>query len=85
MKQDKIPNFLQKKTKSDSIIKMEEKLFGSKFRILNEKLYTISSEDAYQYFQDNPEDFEIVKNIFLIQSIIKDLKYKQRNGRLIRI
>ena len=36
--------------------KMEENLLGSKFRILNEKLYTIPSEEAFSYFNENPEE-----------------------------
>jgi hypothetical protein len=63
--------------------KINENLLGTKFRILNEKLYTTSSEEAYQYFTENPEDFDIVNIVNL--SIIKASKYKPTNGQLIRI
>jgi hypothetical protein len=33
---------------------------GAKFRILNEKLYTTTSAEAFDYFNNNPEDFDIV-------------------------
>jgi len=48
--------------------RIEENLLGSKFRILNEKLYTISSEEAFDYFKNNPEDFEIYHQGFVIQA-----------------
>ena len=35
---------------------------ASKFRILNEKLYTSTGSEAYDYFKDNIEDFDIVFN-----------------------
>jgi len=41
-------------------LKNTENFKASKFRILNEKLYTCSSEEAVEYFKENPEDFEIV-------------------------
>ncbi len=40
--------------------KINQNLLGTKFRILNEKLYTTSSEEAYKYFTENPDDFDIV-------------------------
>jgi ribosomal RNA-processing protein 8 len=74
-------NFLNKKINREKISrdfvknekvsiknKIEENLLGSKFRILNEKLYTISSEEAYDYFKNNPEDFEIYHKGFEIQA-----------------
>jgi ribosomal RNA-processing protein 8 len=78
-----INNFLSKKTNRDNnkpnqqgnkkekkniSDKIKEGLLGSKFRILNEKLYTISSEDAFEYFKNNPEDFEIYHQGFVIQA-----------------
>lgn len=48
--------------------KMHECLLGSKFRILNEKLYTISSEEAFEYFKNNPEDFDVYHQGFEIQA-----------------
>jgi ribosomal RNA-processing protein 8 len=57
-----------KKGKKNIADKIKEGLLGSKFRILNEKLYTISSEDAYEYFKNNPEDFEIYHQGFVIQA-----------------
>ncbi len=60
-------NFLNKKTQRKPIqkvakvkVKVDEELMSSKFRMLNEKLYTISSEEAYDYFQSNPDDFDVV-------------------------
>lgn len=38
--------------------KMMEKLSGSRFRWINEKLYTMSSEDALKLFEDQPSLFE---------------------------
>jgi hypothetical protein len=46
--------------------KMNENLLGAKFRILNEKLYTTSSEEAFDYFNNNPEDFEIVNFLIIL-------------------
>lgn len=63
--------FLKKKTKrSESKLedKINENLLGSKFRILNEKLYTIPSDEALEYFKNNPEDFEIYHQGFTIQA-----------------
>ena len=36
------------------------KLTGSKFRWINEKLYTTSGKESFDLFQKNPEYFEIV-------------------------
>lgn len=61
--------FLNKKRENNKIQdKMNENLLSSKFRILNEKLYTISSEEAYEYFKENPEDFEVYHKGFEIQT-----------------
>lgn len=81
--------FLSKKTKPKNSIndRLENDLQGAKFRILNEKLYTMSSEDAFEYFKDNKEDFEIYHKGFESQVskwpknpnelIIRSLKQKK--------
>lgn len=35
-------------------------LKSSKFRLLNEYLYTKNSEESLKYFQENPEEFNVV-------------------------
>jgi ribosomal RNA-processing protein 8 len=82
-----------KKEKHSIKNKMEENLLGSKFRILNEKLYTISSEEAFEYFKNNPEDFEIYHKGFEIQAskwpinpneiLFKELKKDKYNNKVI--
>jgi ribosomal RNA-processing protein 8 len=82
-----------KKEKNSFKNKMEENLLGSKFRILNEKLYTISSEEAFEYFKKNPEDFEIYHKGFEIQAskwpinpneiLFKELKKEKYNNKVI--
>ena len=73
---NKTKNFPSKKKKKEETIKtrMEDNLLGiiadnsnlflnykaSKFRILNEKLYTTTSKEAYDYFTSNPEDYQVV-------------------------
>ncbi len=59
---NKNPTFKsKKKAKADSVKnRMQNNLLSSKFRILNEKLYTTSSKEAFDYFSSNPEDYEIV-------------------------
>lgn len=44
--------------KTTRITKEEQKLGGARFRYLNQRLYQSSSKEAFQYFQDHPEDFE---------------------------
>jgi hypothetical protein len=39
--------------------KMQQKLAGSKFRWINETLYTTKSDSSYKLFQEQPELFEI--------------------------
>ena len=86
--------FLQKKTKKNSIkSKLENNLSSSKFRIINEKLYTMSSEEASKYFKENKEDFEIYHKGFSSQSkqwpinpnelILKTLKLKKYKNKII--
>ncbi len=43
--------------------KMEEKLMGSRFRYLNQKLYESDSKEALQLFKQNPEDFKNVRHV----------------------
>jgi SAM-dependent methyltransferase len=95
-------NFLNKKSyrdkksikeKNNINDKIKDNLLGSKFRILNEKLYTMPSEDAFDYFRNNPEDFTIYHQGFVIQankwpinpnSIIYDeLKKDKYNNKVI--
>ncbi|CCI42634.1 unnamed protein product [Albugo candida] len=38
---------------------MRKRLDGSRFRMLNEELYTKTGDDAFQTFQDDPELFDI--------------------------
>lgn len=47
--------------------KMKQKLDGSKFRWLNEKLYTSSSEAASKLFQSSPELFDVYHTGFRTQ------------------
>ena len=48
--------------------KIENNLDDSKFRILNEKLYKSSSQEALDYFQNNKDDFLTYHNGFKLQS-----------------
>ena len=47
-----------KKTKSKFQDASKARLAGSRFRILNEELYTTTSEKSYDKFKENPELFE---------------------------
>ena len=47
--------------------KMASKLAGARFRWLNEKLYTCSSSEAYEYFQSHPEEFQEYHKGFGVQ------------------
>ena len=47
----------KKTTKEIITSKLSNSLDDAKFRLLNEKLYKSSSEEAYKYFQSNSEDF----------------------------
>lgn len=60
---------LKRKTKrAESLFnKLSSDLTGAKFRILNEQLYTMKSDDAFEYFKDNEDDFEIVYYILIIK------------------
>mmetsp|Transcript_13102 Transcript_13102/g.32097 ORF Transcript_13102/g.32097 Transcript_13102/m.32097 type:complete len:320 (-) Transcript_13102:583-1542(-) len=48
--------------------KMRERLQGAKFRWLNERLYTIRGEDAFEYFQANPSQFHKYHQGFVSQT-----------------
>ncbi|KAK4346259.1 hypothetical protein RND71_032598 [Anisodus tanguticus] len=47
------------KKASSFLDKMKARLSGGHFRMLNEKLYTCSGEDALNYFKENPELFNV--------------------------
>jgi hypothetical protein len=47
--------------------KMQKKLAGSKFRWINEQLYTTESQNSFQMFQQQPELFEIYHKGFATQ------------------
>jgi hypothetical protein len=66
---DKTPAKPKGKTVEKSKLqeKMVKKLAGSKFRWLNERLYTIESQDAFDMFQTQPELFEIYHHGFAAQ------------------
>ena len=74
-KKDKEKNKVKKPKNleyKNEIIKIEEKiennLEDTKFRILNEKLYKSSSEEALNYFKSNEEDFLVYHKGFSTQS-----------------
>ncbi|KAL6634044.1 hypothetical protein ACP70R_026715 [Stipagrostis hirtigluma subsp. patula] len=46
-------------TTSSLLDKMRARLSGGHFRMLNEKLYTCSGEDAFDYFKDDPSLFDV--------------------------
>ncbi|KAK4282328.1 hypothetical protein QN277_013720 [Acacia crassicarpa] len=51
---------LQEPSKASSFLdKMRERLSGGHFRMINEKLYTCSGEEALNYFQEDPSLFEL--------------------------
>jgi len=56
---DNINNNKAKKKTSKEIItsRISNSLDDAKFRLLNEKLYKSSSDEAYKYFQSNSDDF----------------------------
>ncbi len=87
--------YLSKKTKAEKKLEknLESNLTSSKFRILNEKLYTMTSEDAFNYFKENKEDFIIYHKGFSFQAekwpinpnelILKTLKLKKYKNKII--
>lgn len=48
--------------------KAQQRLSGSRFRFLNQKLYQSTSKDAMKYFKENPEDFVHYHNGFQEQT-----------------
>ncbi|XP_059294221.1 ribosomal RNA-processing protein 8 [Lycium ferocissimum] len=53
-------NAISKTKKSSSFLdKMKARLSGGHFRMLNEKLYTCSGDEALNYFKENPELFNV--------------------------
>lgn len=82
--------YSSKKNKNkNSVKKLKETLQGSRFRYLNEKLYTLKSQDALEYFRQHPEDFENYHSGFRqqvslwpknpVQLIIKKLSAKKES------
>lgn len=53
--------------------KMKEKLSGARFRWLNEQLYTTPGNKSFELFQEKPELFDEVKNLFCRKKKSKDL------------
>ena len=90
-------NKSKKSENKKEIIKIEEKiennLEDTKFRILNEKLYKSSSEEALNYFKSNEEDFIIYHKGFSTQSqkwpanpnnlILKSLSLEKYKSKII--
>ena len=56
------------KSKNRNNLSNKEKLEGSRFRIINEKLYTSSSTDAKDFFDKSPQYFDIMHNGFINQA-----------------
>jgi ribosomal RNA-processing protein 8 len=46
--------------------KMKDKLSGSRFRWLNEQLYTTPGDESFTLFQEKPELFEHVSHLCVI-------------------
>ena len=67
-KHNKIKNLENKSEKEKIEEKIENNLEDTKFRILNEKLYKSTSEEALNYFKSNEEDFIIYHKGFSTQS-----------------
>ena len=45
-----------------------QQLEGSKFRLINEKLYTTTSSQAKDFFKHNPQYFDTMHNGFQLQA-----------------
>ena len=54
-----VAKLTNKKGLSALQMKFAKKLEGSRFRSINEQLYTTSGAEAFSEFQNNPENFEI--------------------------
>ena len=62
-------NQTKKKTNKEIITsKISNSLEDAKFRLLNEKLYKSSSDEAYKYFQSNSDDFRTYHKGFSSQA-----------------
>jgi ubiquinone/menaquinone biosynthesis C-methylase UbiE len=59
---------LKKKIRRSAALTDKQRLEGSKFRILNEKLYTSTSEDAKQMFSQSPDLFDLMHRGFTNQA-----------------
>jgi ribosomal RNA-processing protein 8 len=59
---------LKKKIKKSSALTDRQRLEGSKFRILNEKLYTSTSGEAKDLFSRSPELFDVMHRGFANQA-----------------
>ncbi len=58
--------------------KIFDDLKSSKFRLLNEYLYTKNSEDSLKYFHENPEEFNVVPSLHA--STTKASRSRSRSG-----
>lgn len=56
-------------TKESLSKKAKLKIEGARFRFLNEKLYNSTSEDAFSFFQTNPDQFTIYHQGFRQQTL----------------
>ena len=79
------PNKRQKITNASSksnekLDRMTKKLKGAQFRWLNEKLYTQDGKDSFKEFQKDPQLFEIVRNLPVDFSTIRDFERRAWNG-----
>ncbi|CEF67017.1 Ribosomal RNA-processing protein 8 [Strongyloides ratti] len=55
-------NKIEKDSKSEDLKKLsnlEDKLIGAQFRFINEKLYKMRGNEAYEFFNSDPEQFAI--------------------------
>uniref|UniRef100_T1JBQ7 Ribosomal RNA-processing protein 8 n=1 Tax=Strigamia maritima TaxID=126957 RepID=T1JBQ7_STRMM len=69
--------------------KMLERLSGSQFRFLNEKLYKTTSDEAYKFFTEDPSLYQVYHNGYQIQMakwpvkpldiIVKEIKSRSKS------
>ena len=50
---------VEKEKKSEIRERIEDSLKGSKFRLINEFMYTRNSNDSLEHFKQNQSDFDI--------------------------
>ncbi len=62
-----IKESVQKKSVSKFQLKIQKKLAGSKFRWINEQLYTTQSEKSFELFQQQPDLFDVYHEGFKSQ------------------